>query len=149
MKILAMLKDDHDRIMRTIGSILATTSLDKRRLLFTDLVDELQRHMAFEEEVFYPQAAVALPMDELEELHADRLEHGNAWELLAELQEDLEEGADDWEDRLKQLSGNLETHMFDEENNLYPMLQQDMDPATLKDMAMDYEHWRALHSAAE
>lgn len=147
MKILEMLTEDHATILQTIRSILAAEYASERRSLFADFVEDLERHLAFEEEVFYPQVAEVLP-DMEEEIAADRIEHEGARELLAELEEDFD-GNEEWTRRLEQLLGDLEAHMQDEQDNLFPAVRQEMSEGVLARMTALYQRRQMLRSAAE
>ena len=148
MNILDLMKRDHEVILHALGRILVTEDVSERRGWFADLVEALERHVAFEEEVFYPQAAAAAPPDVAAWIEADRDEHATALELLHKLEEGLDD-MPEWHDGVARLQQLVETHIEDEEAHLFPRVSTHVSAGMLVRMAVEYEKRTALHHAAE
>ena len=122
---LASLAADHEHIAHLAEAYQA--ALESGRDDTQDLVDELCReleiHSTLEEEILYPALAripeLAILVDEA---HAD---HGRVREVIDEIRQ-MDPGDVQIAGLVLQLAEDVEQHVSDEENVLFPQLEQRM-----------------------
>ena len=116
------LKDDHKKLDRLLGQILAMVSdneIERADLHARDLLSGLEHHIRVEEEVLFPifeaRTLLCAPCEVM------RLEHQRIRRLLSELDDALAKGKGDLATKLlTDLSQLLEAHNQKEEAVLYP-----------------------------
>jgi len=120
---LAMLAADHERVAHIAEEFQAAleNGRDDTRDLMDQLCRELEIHTTLEEEILYPAAAQIAELAILvDEAHAD---HARVREVIDEIRE--MNGTDEQLAGLVlQLAEDVELHVSDEENVLFPQLEQ-------------------------
>jgi len=114
-----LLKADHDKVAGIFEKLEPTTErgVKTREELFTRLFTELDVHARIEEEIFYPALREA---DQTHDLILEAFEeHAVVKQLLGELDE-LAKDDETWGAKLKVLQENVEHHVDEEENELFP-----------------------------
>jgi iron-sulfur cluster repair protein YtfE (RIC family) len=124
MDMFNLLKQDHQKVQRMLEQLM-NQSVDRNRPAIGDdlmlLNDELQLHMEIEEELLYPRARdVAEASSLIEESYQ---EHSKARDLMEELFHENAK-AREWQSLLEELTTELNHHIRDEENKLFPILQK-------------------------
>lgn len=134
LSIGAVLEQDHRRIDRhfaTFAAKLAGGRVDSEQ--FEAGASGLRRHIWVEEEIHFPPLREAGLMGPIMVMLR---EHGEIWDLLDAIDEQLASGADAsailpvWE----QVAAILEAHNLKEERILYPSGDQVIDAATASDI---------------
>ncbi len=125
MTIYDRIKDDHGK-QRGLSAGLAETSgnSQERRRLFTSLEKELESHAAVEEKTFYKEL---LNYDDGQEQARHSVsEHKEAADLLEELR-DTDMSSNAWLMTFKKLKEELEHHMDEEEEEVFPLARNLID----------------------
>lgn len=121
---LDALTKEHRLVQKAMRRVLETSEQDtmKRAALITKIDYALTKHSLEEEKVIYPalrrvdeQAAKALFSD-----------HADIKTLLGELQFDIAKDDPQWIERARQLNSELEEHILEEENEVFPMFRERM-----------------------
>jgi iron-sulfur cluster repair protein YtfE (RIC family) len=114
-----LLKADHEKVADIFEKLEPTTErgVKTREDLFTRLYSELDVHARIEEEIFYPALREA---DQTHDLILEAYEeHAVVKQLLSELDE-LSKDDETWGAKLTVLQENVEHHVDEEENELFP-----------------------------
>ncbi|KQT31803.1 hemerythrin [Sphingomonas sp. Leaf412] len=135
--IYADLKRDHDK-QREMLKQLAELKGDakKRRTLFETFRLEVQSHAAAEEESLY---ATMLGNPELrDEARHSVAEHKEVDDLLGEMM-DLDFASDEWESKFFHMRHRYEHHIDEEEEEMFPAADKELDAETEAKLAKVYE----------
>lgn len=120
-----MLKAEHKATLALFDKLEKTTSADKgkRTTLLTQIKHALGKHALEEENVIYPALRDAGDKEQ-----ADRLnhEHGYVKQYLYEL-ENMPRDDSRWLPKASELRRDLENHMMEEEQRLFPALKARLD----------------------
>jgi hemerythrin-like domain-containing protein len=117
---IELLKTDHRRFENLLKEGEATTERAKktRRQILTSLTSELNVHEALEEKIFYPALQ---PHAEAHDLVLESFqEHHVADQIVKELHE-VDKDDEQWGAKFKVLKENVEHHISEEENKLFPV----------------------------
>ena len=119
MNAFELLKNDHRKVSQLMQEIepLGKDQADRRRQLFTALKQELEVHAHIEESIFYPLLEREAQTKEI--AAAAVHEHQQVKDLLARLEQTPANG-DDWQSLLLELRQNVEHHVGEEENEMFP-----------------------------
>ncbi|HXG68755.1 MAG TPA: hemerythrin domain-containing protein [Blastocatellia bacterium] len=118
---LEMLKEDHRKVAELFSQAEAAEGEAQRRKLFEQIKTELEAHAHLEETAFYPALK---QRDELKDLVLEALEeHKQVKTLLREI-ENLVEGSEKFDAKLKVLKDNVEHHVEEEENEMFQKIRQ-------------------------
>ena len=136
-EIYRALKADHDKqrsMLKQLSDLTGDT--EERRALFEQFRLELQSHAAAEEESLY---AVMLANPELrDDARHSVSEHKEVDDLLGEMM-DLPFGSKEWEEHFSHMRHRYEHHIDEEEEDMFPAADQELDDATEQKMAATYE----------
>lgn len=114
-----LLKEDHKKVAKLFKEIedAGENAIKTKQGLFEQLKDELELHTEIEEQYLYPALE---QFEETKDMTLEGLEeHNVVKELLAEL-EGEEVGSDVWNAKLKVMKENVEHHVSEEEEELFP-----------------------------
>ena len=132
---LALLRADHDKVLKMFEDYDRKESEEDRTELAQQICQELTVHTMIEEEIFYPAVREALENDEGEEademMDEAQIEHNGAKQLIADIQ-----GADASDDmfnaRVKVLSEYIKHHVREEQDEMFPAIRKtDLDLKSL------------------
>ena len=116
MDAFELLKADHRKV-EELFSQLESASGKQKLQVFQQIKSELELHTHIEEKIFYPA------LEDPEETHDLTLEayeeHAVVKNLLKELDK-AKTATDQWEAQAKVLQENVEHHVEEEENELFP-----------------------------
>jgi hemerythrin superfamily protein len=121
MDVIELLVADHNRVRGLFArykKAKEAEKVDDQSALATDIIRELTIHMAAEEEVFY-QAVKKRTEDIGDDVDEGYEEHHVAKVLIGEI-EDLKAGSDPWVAKMTVLIENVEHHVDEEEDELFP-----------------------------
>ena len=123
MDALSLLKLDHDKVKGVITQIEETTAraTKKREELFQGLVDDLTVHERIEEEIFYPTVGKHEKAKDI--VLESYVEHEVVDDLTDEIST-LEADDDKWLPTFKVFKENLEHHITEEEDELFPKVRE-------------------------
>lgn len=148
MDIYQKLAADHQKARNAIARLKQPNegSANAREALFRQLKADVEAHVAFEEEVFYP--AVAEREDGKSEIDEALAEHDEATALLAELDE-LDKGSDEFALRLGELGEALEHHVSAEETRVFPAARESISHERAAEMARRHDAAMAQPAVAK
>ena len=116
MDAFSLLKADHRKVEQLFAQLESASGKQKLQV-FQQIKTELDMHTHIEEKIFYPA------LEEPEETHDLTLEayeeHAVVKNLLKELGR-AKTANDEWEAQAKVLQENVEHHVEEEENELFP-----------------------------
>jgi hemerythrin superfamily protein len=117
---IKMLTEDHKKVKKLFAQfekIKDDGNSDEKSELVKQICTELLIHTHLEEEIFYP--AVREAIDEEDLIEEAEVEHNEVKQLIAEL-EDLEPGGDHYDAKVKVMGENVEHHVEEEEEEMFP-----------------------------
>ncbi len=137
-KAFTMLIEDHDKFKDELEKIMATTdkAIKTREELFTRLKKEIELHSKIEEQILYPlleekKDTKDLTLESYEEHHV-------VDELLAEINT-LDPSDETWIAKVTVLKENLEHHIKEEEDELFPKAQKILDKKTIEELEKEMQ----------
>ena len=112
---------EHQATLKVFDAIEATdeNSTMKRGMLLSHLKHALMKHAIEEENVIYPALREAGQRDAADHLNK---EHGYIKQYLYEL-ENMPSASPEWIAKVRQFRADIEKHMREEEEELFPMLR--------------------------
>ncbi|WP_112381976.1 hemerythrin domain-containing protein [Sphingomonas carotinifaciens] len=136
-QIYADLKRDHDKqrdMLKQLAELKGDSS--ERQKLFEAFRLEVQSHAAAEEESLY---ATMLGDPELrDDARHSVSEHKEVDDLLGELM-DLDFASDEWESKFYHMRHRYEHHIDEEEEDMFPAAEKELDDATEQKLGQIYE----------
>ncbi len=136
MDIYERLTEDHE-VQKDLSSKLADTSGDSsdRRQLFENFKAEVEAHAAAEEQTFY--GALIEKPDGQEKARHSISEHKEAADLMEELT-DVDMGSSGWLQKFKKLKDEIEHHIEEEQNQIFPLAKKLIDEKKADQLAEDF-----------
>jgi hemerythrin-like domain-containing protein len=125
---MEMLRQDHRKVKELFEQFEHAEESQAKEQIVENTVRELEVHAALEEEIFYPAAEEQI--DEKESIDEAREEHHVVKLLIDELKK---MGADDerYDAKYKVLSESVKHHIEEEESELFPKLEGQLDAEAL------------------
>jgi iron-sulfur cluster repair protein YtfE (RIC family) len=117
---LSLLEQDHREVEAFFEEYETLTKAEEKEALAVKICLSLQVHTRIEEEIFYPAARGAIDNPEL--IDEAIVEHTAAKQLIAEI-EAMEVGDQLLDAKVKVLGEQIRHHVEEEENELFPKLQ--------------------------
>ena len=116
MNVFDMLEQEHDKVKKSLQSVMRSmSSSDSDKL--REICMDLERHMSVEEEVVYPRLR---KIDEISDLIADGYEeHGEVKDVLKKIKRN-DMDVESCEDELEKLRDLIDHHVREEENQVFP-----------------------------
>lgn len=145
MQAFASLKADHQKVATLFSQAETAQTDQQKQQLFEQIRTELEIHTEIEETVLYPT------LQEYEELveHVREAfeEHRQVKTLLQEIGR-LTDGSEKFDAKLKVMKENVEHHVEEEENELFPKAQQILSQDELSELEQELETARKSLSKA-
>jgi len=116
MDAFSLLKADHRKVEQLFAQLESANGKQKLQV-FEQIRTELELHTHIEEKIFYPA------LEEPEETHDLTLEAYEEHDVVKKLLKELgraKTANDEWEAQAKVLQENVEHHVEEEENELFP-----------------------------
>jgi hemerythrin-like domain-containing protein len=134
MDAITLLKDDHKQVEHLFKQFESAgdRAFVQKRQLVDRMIEELSRHAAIEEQVFYPAARAVVPdtgsmvLESLEEHHIVK------W-LLHEL-EGMDPEDERFDAKVTVLIENVRHHVEEEESDLFPQIRDELGRNSLSDL---------------
>ena len=133
-----MLKEDHRKVEKLFKEMedAGERAVKTREHLFDELKSELELHAEIEEQFMYPMLEES---DETKDMVLEAYEeHKVVKDLLAELEVE-EQGSDVWMAKLKVMKENVEHHVQEEEEELFPEAKDVLSDEQLQSLADSIE----------
>jgi hemerythrin superfamily protein len=125
---LELLKQDHQAVKDLFDQIDDAEDGKQRKKLFDQIDTQLNIHAHIEETVFYPEIQ---KIDELKDMVEEALEEHQEVKTLLEKIEGLDPEAEQFSASLEELMENVEHHVAEEEDEMFPKVRERCDQATL------------------
>ena len=154
MNVVELLKEDHREaleLLERLENMESELEADEEGVevlptdLFTQLKNALTLHTQEEEQVFYPAMR---EFDETREQIAEAIEEHQAVDQLLEEMADLSPEDEEFQNKLEELRENLEHHMEEEEDDLFPKAEELCEPKRLDEMGRQIQKMKQGRSAA-
>ena len=129
-----LLKEDHKKVAKLFKELegAGERAIKTKENLFEQLKSELELHAQIEEEYMYPMLEEA---EETKDMTLEAYEeHDIVKNLIVEM-EDEEIGSDVWEAKLKVMKENVEHHVTEEEEELFPEAEDVLSGEQLEQLA--------------
>lgn len=136
---VTLLKSDHRKVEDLFAKLEKTTErgAGRRVALVGQIGAELEKHMALEEDVFYPAFREAVrKKDDKELYHEAREEHHAARLILSELAQ-LDPTDETFGAKAKVLKEMIEHHVEEEEEEMFPKAKRAMGMAGLRELGQE------------
>jgi iron-sulfur cluster repair protein YtfE (RIC family) len=141
MNALELLKEDHDRVDKLFQQVKADEDADHTDT-FEQIKTELEIHTHIEETIFYPRL-VEDGDEELKDITLEGIEeHRQAKMFLRELA-NLTDDSEKFKPKLKVLMEDIEHHVQEEEGEMFTMIREQFDEATLQELGKEMEKEKA------
>jgi hemerythrin superfamily protein len=129
MNALELLKEDHEKVADLFEEAEDSDDQGQKERTFERIKTELETHTYIEETVFYPALE---KHEELKDLVKEAYEeHRQVKKLLTEIAA-LAEGSEKFDAKLKVMKENVEHHVEEEENELFPKVRSVFDDKKLE-----------------
>ncbi|MDQ3012810.1 MAG: hemerythrin domain-containing protein [Acidobacteriota bacterium] len=136
MNALDLLMEDHQKVSQLFEQAEGTENEKKKQQLFEQIKTELETHTHIEEAIFYPALQ---EQEELNDLVLEAFEeHKQVKTLLREIS-NLSDGSEKFDAKLKVMKENVEHHVEEEENEMFPQVEQFMDETQLEELGQRME----------
>jgi hemerythrin superfamily protein len=117
MNAVAMLKEDHDRVLELFDKFERARREAQKQSLADRICADLTLHAQIEEEIFYPALREATGEQDL--VDEAEVEHGSAKMLIAQIRSG-KVGDPQWEARVKVLGEYVRHHIREEQREIFP-----------------------------
>jgi iron-sulfur cluster repair protein YtfE (RIC family) len=136
MNALELLKADHEKVNSLFEQVKATEGERQHKQLYKKIKTELETHMFIEEKVFYPT------LRKQEDFKDDVLEaveeHLQAKTLIRDMDR-LADGNERFDAKLQVLMDNIEHHVEEEEQELFPKVEEKFVAEDLEKIGIELE----------
>ncbi len=132
MNATELLKHDHDEVEELFERFDSAGSSSEKRSILDNILSELDVHASIEEQVFYP--AVQSEVSKLDDLVREGIEEHHVVEQLMTELATMEPDHPQFEAKVKVLKENVEHHVEEEEEGMFPEVESALDPARLDEL---------------
>ena len=137
---IAILTQDHRNVAQLFEQYEVAKDGKKKRAVFDKIRSELELHTQLEEEIFYPEAESRQELKkELKEAHG---EHDKVKQMLREA-EGLDPESGEFDGTVAGIQGAVEHHVQEEEQQVFPVIQQSFSADHMKELAQRMQQRRA------
>ncbi|HZS07312.1 MAG TPA: hemerythrin domain-containing protein [Blastocatellia bacterium] len=136
MDALELLKQDHRKVAELFDQVEATGEEKEHQQLFAQIKTELETHTHIEETILYPALQ---QREELKDMVLEALEeHKQVKTLIREI-EGLSKGSERFDAKLKVMGENVEHHVEEEEDEMFPKVKKLFDRSQLEQLGRELE----------
>jgi hemerythrin-like domain-containing protein len=135
--IFDLLHEDHQRVTRILNQLREDEESDSRAELVEEVRRDLEMHATFEESEVYPEIEKVIG-EEGELKHAVE-EHDEAIRLIERLAASVDEGDEEWAERLEDVKDAIEHHVEEEEKEFFAQARKKMSKQTSEQLARQYK----------
>lgn len=136
MNALELLKEDHEKVSALFEQAEATSDAKQKKQLYEQIASELEIHTHIEETIFYPAVQ---EYDDLKDMVLESIEeHKQVKTLIREIA-NLTGDSDKFDAKLTVMQENVEHHVEEEENEMFPQVEQYLDEARLEELGQELE----------
>ena len=144
MDAITLLKNDHktvEDLFRRFEQAGDRAYVEKRRLV-DRMIEELSRHAAIEEQLFYPTTRATVPDTHDIALESIEEHHIVKWEL--EELKDMDPHDERFDAKVAVLMENVRHHVEEEESEYFPKVRDELDRSDLQDLGDRMEQVRRI-----
>jgi hemerythrin superfamily protein len=144
MDAITLLKDDHktvEQLFKRFEKAGDRAHVEKRRIV-DRIIEELSRHAAIEEQIFYPVARATVPDTEDTALESIEEHHIVKW-VLSEL-EGMDPEDERFDAKVTVLIENVRHHVEEEEGELFPKVRAELGRNALADLGDSLEKAKSM-----
>ena len=133
--VIDILKQEHEVVLSQLSE-LASTGTSSREQKYRTMKENLIPHMIGEEQAVYPKL-----MDSgMKEMALESIEEHNAVKtLLSQLDSASTSDEDVWVAKITVIQENVQHHISEEEDHIFPEMQQKMSSSDLSNLGSNYE----------
>jgi hemerythrin-like domain-containing protein len=132
---ITLLKEQHREVESLFEQIEQASDTEDKESLFQELADNLAAHSTIEEKIFYPAAYAKQTKDMLTEAVE---EHLSVKRLLTDLLQ-MSPEHENFDAKIKVLKEQIEHHVEEEEKELFPQVEKDMNSEKLETLGAQME----------
>ncbi len=133
--VIDILKQEHEVVLSQLSE-LASKGTSSREQKYSTLKENLIPHMVGEEQAVYPKLMDA----GMKEMALESIEEHNAVKtLLSQLDSASSSEEDVWVAKITVIQENVKHHISEEEDHIFPEMQQKMSSSDLSSMGSSYE----------
>ncbi|WP_332450292.1 hemerythrin domain-containing protein [Methanoculleus sp.] len=134
--VIEILKQEHEMVLSQLSE-LSGKGTSSREQKYNSMKENLIPHMIGEEKALYPRLEEDSDMRDmaLESIE----EHSAVKTLLSQLDSASSSEEDVWVAKLKVIQENVEHHISEEEEKIFPQMQQKMSSDELSSIGSSYE----------
>jgi hemerythrin superfamily protein len=136
MNALELLKEDHQKVSSLFEQAEVTEKEQQKKRLFEQIATELETHTHIEETIFYPALK---EHEELQDLVAEAFEEHKQVKTLIREMNNLTDGSEKFDAKLKVMMENVEHHVEEEENEMFPQVEQFFDESQLEQLGQQMQ----------
>lgn len=146
MDALQLLKADHEKVTKLLEKLEKVTESDikLRERMFTQIREELILHEKLEEELLYP---LLKTQDATRSITLESYQEHHLLDVLLEEMTQLNCTDEAWTAKLKVLKENLEHHIEEEEEKMFPKAKKILTSTTLKELGEKMENLKESEMA--
>jgi len=135
MRATTILKKDHRMVSGLLMTLEMTPKFSSmaRKTLFDQIRNSLMVHTQVEEEIFYPAVRNLAFGEESSKVDEAYREHQTVKDLLNQMSH-MDATSDEFDRRLAELKQNIQRHVDEEENEMFPMVTSRMSTERLEDI---------------
>jgi len=134
--VIELLKQEHEMVLSQLSE-LSSKGTSGREQKYSSLKENLIPHMIGEEKALYPKLEEDSDMGDMA-LEAIE-EHNAVKTLLSQLDNSSTSEEDVWVAKLKVIEENVEHHISEEEEKIFPQMQQKLSIDELSSIGSNYE----------
>lgn len=133
--VIDILKQEHEMVLSQLSE-LSSKGTSNREQKYNSLKENLMPHMIGEEQALYPR----LMESGMQEMALESIEEHNAVKtLLGQLDSVSTSKEDVWVAKLTVIQENVEHHISEEEDKIFPQMQQKMSSNELSSLGSKFE----------
>lgn len=136
MNALELLKNDHQKVSDLFEKAEATENEKQKEKLFEQIAAELETHTHIEETIFYPALK---EHDELKDIVLEAFEEHKQVKTLIREMGSLSDGSEKFDAKLKVMKENVEHHVEEEENEMFPQVEELFEESELEELGQKME----------
>jgi hemerythrin-like domain-containing protein len=135
MRATTILKKDHRMVSALMMALEMTPKINgmARKPLFDQIRNSLMVHTQVEEEIFYPAIRNLAFGSEAGKIDEAYREHQTVKDLLNQMS-NMDVTSDEFDGKLAELKQNIQHHVDEEENQMFPMVNSRMSDERLEDI---------------
>lgn len=143
MNALILLKTDHEKVSQLFDQIETVRDPKAQRKIFQNIKNELELHTSIEEQIFYPACQTKPDL----KLQIDRSfkEHQAVKDQLVSIAKEKDQST--METQLEDLEENVQLHVAEEENELFPIVETLFTKDELDTLGRQIEEFKSKYQS--